>query len=216
LGYGFLELAGVAWSRLDLRLAAGDALEILSRDSGESVQLALLDGTDVLFIGDLASPQGGRPGAVVGKRRAAYCTAEGKVMLAFAEERDRVLDQLTFRRLTPRTVTTRAELAAQLLVTRRNGFALEDEEQELGMRRLAAAIFDRHSQPIAAVALTVPVERCGQRRIGELAEMLSSSAKEITRNCGGRTPRGSEPVAFVPEILEIEAPSWLPEGDVPC
>ena len=216
LGYGLLEMAGLAWSRLDVRQAAREVLSELSRESGEGVDLAILDGIDVLYVDKIEGAHRRYNESAVGTRRPAYCTAAGKALLAYRDaDQAAALDRMVFHRLTARTPGTRADLMVQLQQVRRNGFAVESEEQEMGTLSIAAPIFDQRNRPVASISVTAPTFRSDERRTIALAKMTLAAANQATLNCGGR-PIGIVEPLMSPMATEIESPSWLPEGDVPC
>src|SRR5206468_5718467 len=94
----------------------------------------------------------------IGLSNPIHCTAVGKAMLAFSgpAERDAILGKLSFERHTPRTHVNHATLLKDLHMTRRRGYALDDEEIEEGVRCVGAPILNSEGRPIAAISISGP------------------------------------------------------------
>lgn len=201
LGYGLLELAGLAWSQLDVRRAGRQILLELNARTDESVHMAVLDGADIVYIDKVESAQPLRLASAIGLRNPAYCTGVGKALLAFlpAEELTEIIARTRFVAFTPNTLASEASLRAQLELIRQRGFAIDDEEHHLGIRCAAAPIFDHRGRPIASISVTAPSMRCGEARMLELQQLTVAAATRITHNCGGMHPNAGFPAAAGPE-----------------
>lgn len=145
----------------DLGAVLRPVLDWLADRTGETVDLAVLDGRSARFIDQI--PSGHRLQAVstVGAAFPLHCSANGKALLA-ALPPDR-LDELLPRRLealTPHTITDRAQLYEQLKDIRGGAVAVDREEHSLGIRALGVAVSDQ-SGPLAAISIPVPAERFG-------------------------------------------------------
>jgi len=115
----------------------------------------------------------------------------GKAMLAAMDEAA-VADVLARRGLTrhtARTITSRDALGAELAATRERGYAVDAEEHAAGMCCVAAAIWDEHGQPWAAISLAGPTSRIGTTRIAELGRLVRATAADLTGALGGHPPR---------------------------
>lgn len=219
LGYGFLELAGMAWSRMEIRVLAGDSLKALSQSSGETAFLEILDGEDTVVVENVDNRrQGGSAPPMIGRRAPARWSAGGKALLASLDEAsaDRLLEAPPSAQPKSGTTPSHGELLAQLALVRRNGYAM-DAGEEPGSTVIAAAILDRRSRPAGAIGLVIPAGETSRRSLGALTRMVTATATEITLNWGGRPPATqlSPRISPVPDLVDSE-PSWLPEGDVPC
>ncbi|WP_043653084.1 IclR family transcriptional regulator [Nocardia thailandica] len=160
LGIRLMELGSLAVHQDRLHRAALPFLHELHRVTGYVVHLAVLDGPDVVYLdkigGDLAAAVPTR----VGGRRPAQCTAVGKAILAYGDERR--LDDLVTGQAAARTrysISTRAQLDAELAKVRAHGIAVEREESLAGIGCLAAPIGDLGKTPVAAVSVCGPVDR---------------------------------------------------------
>jgi|tagenome__1003787_1003787.scaffolds.fasta_scaffold20914917_2 IclR family acetate operon transcriptional repressor len=149
--------------------------------SGETANLAVLEGEDVVYVAQVPSPHTLRMFAEVGRHVPPHSTAVGKVLLA-ALPHDRVSTLLRRDGMparTPHTVTDERELLQQLDVVRNQGWATDDEEQELGVRCLAVPVGDGH-QVTAAMSLSGPAERFSGAAQDGLVERMTQVARRFT------------------------------------
>ena len=136
-------------------------LERLSAEVGESSSVAVLDGTDVVYVARVATRRLMTVGIHVGTRFPAYATAMGRAILAAsgAEEQERVLAASELDALTSRTVTDTERLRERLAGVAERGYALNDQELELGLRSLAVPVHGRDGRVVAAVNVSTHVTR---------------------------------------------------------
>lgn len=187
LGAPLAYLGGRSLRSLDLRRVARPTLTGLSEDFQETVNLGLLDGTDIVYIDMLESHHGLRMAARVGDRHPAYATSIGKAILAFLplEERDRHLP----RRLEPRTartITSRERLEAELEQVRRRGVAEDRGENEAGACCYGAPIFDHLGLPVAGISISGPESRLGLVPAQQIESAVRLAAAACTAQLGGR------------------------------
>lgn len=181
LGPGLIRLA--AAERLDLRAEVRPHLEELSARLNETVDLAVLEGDSVLFLDQVAAAQRLRAVSAVGSVFPAYCTANGKALLA--ELPLGVVQKLLPSRLpqrTPNTITTRGKLEAELKTIRRQGYAVDREEHAVGICAVGVTIRDSFG---TEMAVTVPLPT--QRFIGreaEISEGLRATSAAIEDELG--------------------------------
>jgi DNA-binding IclR family transcriptional regulator len=181
LGPGLVRLA--AAERLDLRAEVRPHIEDLSARLAETVDLAVLDGDAVLFLDQVSAPQRLRAVSAVGSHFPAYCTANGKALLAELPLRS-VQDLLPARleERTPNTLTSRSALEKELGKVRRDGYAVDREEHTLGICAVGAVVHDSFG---AEMALTVPLP--AQRFVGredEIAQALMQTCAAVERDLG--------------------------------
>jgi IclR family acetate operon transcriptional repressor len=93
--------------------------------------------------------------------------------------------------LTERSITRQRQLLTDLRHSRNRGFALDDEENTVGLRCVAAPIFDEFRRPKAAVSIAASAGRLNNEQVAILGRMVAASASEITAACGGSAPTGS-------------------------
>ena len=154
LGYAYL-------SSLTLPEVAEPHLERLVAEVHESASVSVLDGADVVYIARVPTSQIMRVTISIGTRFPAYATSMGRVLLAALPE-DRLDDYLagtTLQRFTAQTITSAAELRKELARVREQGWALNDQELEEGLRSIAAPIRDHSGRVVAAVNIAAPAGR---------------------------------------------------------
>jgi DNA-binding IclR family transcriptional regulator len=188
VGLRALEMAQQSWQDLDVRGAAADEILRLGVKTGETVHLAVLDDTEVVYIDKVESSQRIRMFSAIGKRGPLHCTGVGKAMLAFVEDgaREKLIDRLPLKRFTQHTFATKAALAKHLAEIRGRGYAKDLEEHELGIRCAAAPIFDYRGQVVASVSVTAPSFRLTLEYLDAIAPDVVETARNITRKLGGR------------------------------
>ncbi len=163
------------------------AMWALMRATGETVNLGVLEEAEAIFLGQVESPAPIRAFFRPGRRGPAYASGIGKALLAEAgEARVRALyGAAPLPAFTEATLADADALVAELAETRRRGWAIDNEEHTLGMRCIAAPIFDEKSRAIAAVSISGPTIRVTDEAIETIAEHTVAAAKEITKAIGG-------------------------------
>lgn len=182
-GLRLLELAHRTWESLDLRSVAADDVDALSRRTGETVHLAVVDGASIVYVDKRESSNALRLFSAIGKRGPLYCTGLGKAILAHVseEQRDQVLARENRCAHTANTVTERQELLAELERVRRRGCAFDMEEHETGIRCVAAPVFDRSRHAVAGISVTAPSVRMDGDRMQALRPLVVAAADNISR-----------------------------------
>jgi IclR family acetate operon transcriptional repressor len=188
LGLRLLQLGTHVTDRIDLRTLALPVMERLRDASNESVNLALPARTGIVYIEILQSAHGLRMAASVGALDAYHSSALGKAILAqFPGERvEEILGPGPLPSKTPRTLTTRAELVGELEQIRRQGFAIDEEENEIGARCIGAPIFDHRGTCVGAISVSGPVSRLTSERAGSIATRVIDAAAAISMRLGYR------------------------------
>lgn len=182
---------GSAFTRgRDLASLARPFMRRLMEQCGETVNLAIPDGTEIMYLAQVECQKMMRAFAGPGGRAPLHATAAGKAILAAMAETDiaRILAGLEMKRETPRTHTAAAELKKELAVTKARGYAVDDEENAIGLRCVAGVIFDEHGAPLAALSISGPAARITDSRMASLGLAVAGIAHEITAELGGRKP----------------------------
>lgn len=161
LGPRLIQLASRSWGRSELRLAAVDELKRLRDITGETVHLAVPNGTTMVYIEKLESPSAVRMASRIGTSVSLHSTAVGKAYLAAldAATLNPLLENLPMPRYTPSTVTELADLHEQLRVTRERGWSVDSEENEAGIFCFGAAILGSRGVPVAAINVSTLIFR---------------------------------------------------------
>jgi DNA-binding IclR family transcriptional regulator len=172
---------------MDVSNQARPYLYELREKTNETVHLAILDGTEIMYVYNLESTQAIRMRSDLGVRKPAYCTAEGQAILAFQppEVVDRVIQQGLVAR-TPQTITDPAKLLKALSVVRQRGCAIEDEESEIGMRSISAPIRNDAGEVVASVGVAGPVTRMSKKAIATFVPHVIETADLVSRRLGYR------------------------------
>jgi IclR family pca regulon transcriptional regulator len=158
-------------------------LEAISERSHESSSLAVLDGTDVVFVARAATRRSLSNGLGLGSRLPAYAAATGRVLLAALPPEEAELALKRSRRipLTPHTRTEIPELLALLDEVRRQGYAVSNEELELGLRSIAVPIRDPEGRAIASMSIVASVARHSlENMLDTLLPQLESARRSLT------------------------------------
>jgi DNA-binding IclR family transcriptional regulator len=190
LGFGIVELADAAVSRLDVREVAAPYLRDLSNQTGETCHLAVLDELEVVYIDKAESDQAIRLTSRPGKRQPLHCTSLGKAFLAAMprETLAATLDRLVLEQRTERTITTRDKLIEEVRLVARRGWATDIGENAEGVNCVGAAVYGRDPAPVAAISASAPVHRFTRGNISDYGRMVLGTAQTISRELGRSEP----------------------------
>lgn len=185
LGLSLVELGAIALEHLDLRRAARPLLELLREQTQESVSLTVMGSDQVLYVEMLESPQPVKIAARPGRRLPAHCTGTGRAFLAFGPEADveRILSQ-ELKAYTPYTVTNPGELRQIILETRERGFAVSEQEFELGITGVGAPIWGANGRVAGVIGVVGPSYRIPPERALQLGKEARDTADAISRQIG--------------------------------
>jgi IclR family KDG regulon transcriptional repressor len=185
LGLRFIEMASLVLQDVELHRWAQPYLHKLSTQFGETVDLSILDGSDVVYLDVVESPQRLKLAAAVGQRLPAFCTASGKALLAFLpEDQIRKILGENLTRYTDCTPVSIADILSELRVTAERGYAVSEQEYERDINAVAAPIFDADHHPIASIAIVGPSFRLTKDRLPELGESLRRMTQLISNEVG--------------------------------
>lgn len=179
--------AGQAYQlHADLALHAVPAMQRVVDDVGETVQLAVRDGRDNVYLAKVDSQQPMQLVSRIGSRIPSHGTGLGKVLLA--DLTDRELDALyvdaTLVRFTPNTITDLAHLKEVVQEVRRVGHAVDEEEFALGLRCIAVPIVGIQQRTMAALSCSIPSARFDRAKAQRTLSLLKQAAAEISRRMG--------------------------------
>ena len=177
-------------NRRDFVASARPYMQRLVEQCGETVNLGVIDQGEVVFISQVESREVMRMIVRLGSRSPIHASGVGKAMLASMPEQQvtRILQQRGLARYTDHTIDSPAPLHAELEQVRQQGYALDDEEHAIGLRCVAAPIFDENGQALAAISLSGPKARIVDSRLSELGSAIHQTAVEVTQVLGGRIP----------------------------
>lgn len=186
-GARLVALSCAVMARLDLARAARPAMEALLDAFGETVNLGILADGEVLYVHILESPRDLRMAAQVGARDALHSTALGKALLSGvpASEARELLGRYRRHAVTPHTVTALEDLMHQLALVVDRGYAIDDEENELGARCVAAPVRDAAGRAIAAISVSGPVTRMPDSLIPVIGSRILEVVATVEALMGG-------------------------------
>jgi IclR family acetate operon transcriptional repressor len=181
-------VVGSAFARTrDIAMIARPFMRRLFDECGETVNLYVVRESEAMCMAQVEGRQATRAIARPGDRILMHYSGGGKAMLAHLPEQDveRVLEVHGLPRSTGRTIVRTANLKADLLRIRSCGFAVDDEEYALGMRCVAAPIFNELGAPFAAFSLSGPAIRVSHARLDALSVLVMNAARAATAEIGG-------------------------------
>ncbi|MFC2007773.1 IclR family transcriptional regulator [Chloroflexota bacterium] len=183
IGFKFLEFSGTVKRRVKVRDVALPFMKEINAMVGESVNLAILDSDEAVYIEQVESSKSLRIFTEVGNRAPLYCTGVGKIFLAYMadEEKNRILHDKGLYPLTENTTTDIDTMNNVLIKIKHDGYALDDGEMEQGVRCVASPVRDWNGNVVAAVSVSGPSARLSNERLGELIPLVKNSGLEISR-----------------------------------
>jgi DNA-binding IclR family transcriptional regulator len=188
LGIALFGLGALVRRRMDVSAEARPHLFQLRENTGETVHLALLDRSEIMYIYNLESHHAIRMRSDIGVRKPAYCTAEGLAILAFQPQS--LVEEIIARGLkarTPKTNTNPKTLWKMLEEVRKRGYAIEDEQSEVGMRSIAAPIRNSNGDVVAAVGVAGPIQRVSDEVLATFAPKVVEAADTVSVRIGYRS-----------------------------
>ncbi len=184
-------VAGSAFLRTrNLTALARPQMRMLMEQNEETVNLAVEDQFEAIYLSQVECRQMMRAFARPGGRVPLHCSSVGKALLSAMPDGDlaRVLHQRGLPRLTVKTISTTAALRRDLAVARQQGYAVDDEENAVGLRCVAAVVFNENREAVAAISVSGPLVRITDGRIPHLGDQVRRGADAITAQLGGVLP----------------------------
>jgi DNA-binding IclR family transcriptional regulator len=195
LGLRVCELANMALSGIALREGAAPVLRRLAENAGMTVHLAILEHGEAVLIDKLEPPGYGLKVATwAGKRLSLHCTAIGKSLAAYLSEEqlDLLIATQGLLRYNDNTIGSARRLKSELAVTRRRGYAMDDEEEEIGFRCIGAPVLDSRNEAIAAISIVGNTSQIDSENQQRLAELVMAAARAISERVGLAEQAGAE------------------------
>ena len=168
-------------------------LRKLMEATGETANLGIEKEGDVLFLSQVETHANIRAFFPPGSLSPMHSSGIGKAVLAFMDDDrlTRVLDAAAFEAFTEHTITTAEDLRADLDQTRVRGFAIDNEEKNVGMRCIAAPVFDMNSEVVAGISVSGPISRVAQDQTDRLSRAVIDASRQLTQAIGGIAPVSS-------------------------
>jgi IclR family KDG regulon transcriptional repressor len=166
-------------------------LESLRSATGETVNLAVLDGAEIVYLDVLESQQMFRLVSPVGMRRPAHCTSLGRAIIANLDDqrqKEEILSAIQSVYSTSRKTNSASRLKKTLRQICDQGFSLDDEETAIGARCVGAAIFGAEGSVVGGISVSGPVLRITRERLPFFSKEVCKAAREISWQLGLRVP----------------------------
>ncbi|HZC24624.1 MAG TPA: IclR family transcriptional regulator [Candidatus Binatia bacterium] len=195
VGLKVLSLSRGALSGIDVREVALPIMRHLMEKTHLTCHLAILDGPEAVYI-EKVEPQGFiRMDTWVGRRMRVHATSVGKALVAHIpqDRLEKILSERAMEKRTPKTITTAARLLKELDKVRAQGYAVDDEENNLGARCVGAPIFNQNGTIEASLGLSGTIHEVNEHTMPRILEALKDAARHISMQLGYRAPqrRGS-------------------------
>ncbi len=191
VGLKVLSLSRGALTGLDVREVAAPVMRHLMERTSLTCHLAILDGPDAVYI-EKVEPQGFiKMDTWVGRRMKVHATSVGKSLAAHIpqERLEKILRERGMEKRTPKTITTWPRLLKELEKVRAQGFAVDDEENNLGARCVGAPIFGQDGAVEASIGLSGTINQVNSHTMPRIVEALKDAARHISMGMGYRGPR---------------------------
>jgi DNA-binding IclR family transcriptional regulator len=186
LGMRLFEIGSIVPRQRRLRDAALPFMEDLYEAAHETIHLGVLDGFEVLYIDKIAGRRSSGVDTHVGTRKPLYCTALGKVIMAYSKPRlMRTVLKTKLVRYTPYTIISGERLAQELALAAKTGVAYDREEYKLGISCVASPLTDQSGQAVGALSITGPTDRFPPDRF---AAAVRTAALGVSRALNGSAP----------------------------
>lgn len=189
LGMRLFQLGGQFADRLDLTREAQEVAAGIAAACDETVHVAVLDRTDVVYVAKVDSTHPVRMVSAIGRRVPAHCTAVGKVLLSALSPEEfeaRYPPGRELAAMTPHSITSPADLRAALDQVRRDGVAYDNCESNEAVGCVAAGVHDHSGQMVAAMSISVPTIRWTDQRRAEWTGLVRRGAAELSGRLGHR------------------------------
>jgi DNA-binding IclR family transcriptional regulator len=186
VGLKLVSLAHVALDGFELRQRAVPFLLSLATQTGLTVHMAVLEGNEAVLIERIESPGFVKLNTWVGQRMHVNCTAVGKVLVAFIPEEEfkRKVQAKRLIKHNQNTISSIGKLRDELNKVRAAGYAIDDEEEEVGVRCVGAPVFDQSGRAVAAVSVAGTTSQIPAEGIEGLAKLVRDTGWRISRELG--------------------------------
>jgi len=189
LGYQVVYLSRNMINNLDIINISKNHLEHLSSNVNETVHLCIEDNGEVLYVDKIESSQTIRMFSRIGNRSPMYCTGVGKILLSgMSEDKyNKIAQNTTYTSKTPKTIQSKQELDEEIKLVKKRGYALDNIENEEGIRCIAAPIRDSQGRIIASFSISGPTSRMTMERVNdELVHQVKETSLNISQQYGYR------------------------------
>ncbi len=186
LGLKLFELGNLVSIHKALRKQSRVPLEQIASEIKETVHFGVLDKNQVLYLNKTESPQGLKVSTQIGSYQKAYCTAIGKVLLAFSTEKvlTNYMHTVVLEQCTEHTITDKGLLLKELQKIKAQHYALDMEELELGLICIAIPVFNKQKEIVASISVSGPSSRFKLEKINDYLAIIEKGARDIEERIG--------------------------------
>ncbi len=190
IGSGAFRVGSAFLRRTKVVERARQPMDTLMRETGETANLGVEVGDEVLFLSQVETHSAIRAFFPPGTKAPMHVSGIGKALLAwYPEDRVRgIIARQGLARFTTLTLTSDASLLRDLAHARNRGFAIDDQERAEGMRCVAAPIFNAHGEPVAGLSVSGPAFRMGLSDATRIGTLVRTAADRVTEATGGVRP----------------------------
>ncbi|PSW20843.1 DNA-binding transcriptional regulator KdgR [Photobacterium sanctipauli] len=180
------ELGATSLEHVDLVDLCDKEMQHISQQTNEALHLGALDENAIIYIHKIDSGYNLRMQSRIGRRNPLYSTAIGKVLLAYRSEEfaHEALKDVDFIKHTDKTLENIEQLLSELKDVKAQAFAEDNEEQEPGLRCIAAPIFDRFGNVIAGLSISLPTIRFDEKRKSYYVDLLQNASRKVSEQLG--------------------------------
>jgi DNA-binding IclR family transcriptional regulator len=186
LGLSTFEIGNTYWSQMDFIKIAKPLMTELALTVQETVHLAVLSDTEIVYVDKVDSPRPLGVMSKIGQRGPVYCTALGKVLMAFQpeDEQSRIIHKIRLTPLTTRTITSKQRLMEELRVIRKQGYSLDRREIEEDVECIGAPIRNHLGNVIAALSISGPQRKIGTPKEKQFIRDVVKAAALVSSKLG--------------------------------
>ncbi|WP_413735793.1 IclR family transcriptional regulator [Sodalis sp. RH21] len=186
LGMKLVERGNLVVNSIDIRQKARSFLLDLSIKTGQTTHLGILDGKEGVYIDKVEGKMAVISYSRIGRRLPVHSTAIGKVLLSFmpAGEIQALLENYQYTRQTPNSITDEARLLAELNEVRARGYALDNQENEQGVKCVSVPIWNVERRVIAAISISTLVARTSEAEFSQYITLLTQAGRELSQQLG--------------------------------
>jgi DNA-binding IclR family transcriptional regulator len=156
----------------------------MSKELGEATCLSICDNQELVYVESIDSQDNLLTVTQkIGKRAPLYCTGSGKLYLANmpADELQHYLDHTSLMPLTTQTKATKKELAAELALVKKQGYSIDDEECEIGVKCVAVPLLDKQRSVLATISVSMPTIRATEEMLQETITLLTHTVATLEK-----------------------------------
>lgn len=180
------ELGSKNIGKMDIINVVKPYLKDLMKITNETVHLVVRDGNEIVYVDKVESENTIRMYSRIGKRNPLYCTAVGKAMLSYMEDEkvERIWNESKIEKLTENTITDLEQFKEHLRLVRKNRYAVDEQENEMGIRCFGAAVLDYRGEVCGAISISGSILSLTENKIEEYSKILIEYTDKISKELG--------------------------------